>query len=395
MIWLVFALILLAALGLLLLPLLRRRDPAAARIDYDLLVYRDQLAELSRDKERGLLDEAQEEAARTEIQRRMLAAERAEEIFVAAGHLAGNEGRSRKFAAILAACLLPIGGFGLYLWLGHPELPGQPFASRQNDPAMQAASMLAHVQGQIAQKPSAQGYKVLGNLLAEMGRFPEAVEAYRKSLDLGEGDADLWSSFGEATVMVNGGSVVPEARQQFLTALRLDKGDARARFYLGLAESEIGNYAKAVAIWRDLQQDSPPDAPWRNMLAEHIQAFSKEGGFDPESVAPAPPTIPAGAAPMPPKAGVPTGGLAAAIAAAPPQDQQAMIRSMVDGLAAKLQNDPGNLDGWLRLARAYHVLGETAKAGEARDHAAKLIAALPAGSTQRNEAQSQLDSLMR
>ena len=44
------------------------------------------------------------------------------------------------------------------------------------------------------------------------------------------------------------------------------------------------------------------------------------------------------------------------------EDQQAMIRSMVDGLDQKLAANPDNLEGWLRLIRARTVLGDTDKA---------------------------------
>jgi cytochrome c-type biogenesis protein CcmH len=86
--------------------------------------------------------------------------------------------------------------------------------------------------------------------------------------------------------------------------------------------------------------------------------------------------------------------MATAIANAAPDDRQAMIRSMVAGLAAKLDQDPGNLDGWLRLTRAYQVLGESEKASSARSRAAALIATLPIG-TARTEAQERLDAAMQ
>ena len=47
-------------------------------------------------------------------------------------------------------------------------------------------------------------------------------------------------------------------------------------------------------------------------------------------------------------------------------DRQKMIRSMVQRLADRLEDEPGDLEGWRRLARAYEVLGETAKAKDAQ-----------------------------
>lgn len=396
MIWLVFTLILATVLAIMLWPLLTLRHAGPARIDYDLAVYRDQLAEVERDHRRGLLDESQLAGARTEIQRRMLAAEDGS-VFVAHGEVVAETSRRRWSVALVLAAFLSLGGGALYLWLGHPGLPGQPFAARQSDPAFEAQGMIAHIETEMRAAPSARGYRMLGDLYSKQSRYEEAAAAYRQSVSRGGSDAELYSLLAEAEVMANDGSVVPEARADFLSALRLDRTDARARFYLGLAESEIGDYAKAVAIWRDLEKDSPADAPWLSMLREHITAFAKQGGFDPATVAPAPPAIPAAASAMPAgpaaaQSGMPTGPAAAAIAGAAPEDRDRMIRSMVAGLADKMENDPGNLDGWLRLARAYKVLGEKDKSDAARSHAASLIAAMPAGD-QRNEAQEQLDSL--
>jgi len=387
MLWLVLALILIAAIGILLWPLLIRRPGGTARIDYDLAVYRDQLTEIERDHARGLLDEAQLAAARIEIQRRMLAAED-NGLFVVGDGEAAPRRHWRTAVALLL--LLPVGGGALYLWLGHPGLPGQPFASRQSDPAFEAQGMIAHIETEMRQAPSSRGYRMLGELYTKQDRYEEAAAAYRQAVKLGSADAETYSLLAEAEVMANDGSVVPPARADFLSALRLDHADPRARFYLGLAESEIGDYAKAVAIWRDLEKDSPADAPWLGMLREHITAFAKQGGFDPASIAPQPPSVPAGPTV---ESGVPTGAMADAIAGASPEDRQSMIRSMVAGLADKMEKDPGNLDGWMRLARAYKVLGEQDKAGAAKIRAAALIAAMPMGD-QRAEAQGRLDSLM-
>jgi len=51
-----------------------------------------------------------------------------------------------------------------------------------------------------------------------------------------------------------------------------------------------------------------------------------------------------------------------------------MIRGMVDRLSARLQQDGGDVDGWLRLMRAYIVMGERDKAKNARDDARKAVA---------------------
>ncbi|MDH5488550.1 MAG: c-type cytochrome biogenesis protein CcmI, partial [Rhodospirillaceae bacterium] len=55
-------------------------------------------------------------------------------------------------------------------------------------------------------------------------------------------------------------------------------------------------------------------------------------------------------------------------------DQQEMIRSMVERLAARLQENPDDLEGWVRLERAYQVLGEAEKALGAQKEIERLKA---------------------
>jgi len=47
-------------------------------------------------------------------------------------------------------------------------------------------------------------------------------------------------------------------------------------------------------------------------------------------------------------------------------DRSKMIRTMVKRLADRLADEPDDLEGWKRLARAYEVLGETEKAKQAK-----------------------------
>ena len=49
-----------------------------------------------------------------------------------------------------------------------------------------------------------------------------------------------------------------------------------------------------------------------------------------------------------------------------------MIRSMVEGLEARLQDDPSDLEGWRRLGRSRGVLGDSEASAEAYRRAAEL-----------------------
>ena len=391
--WISFAVLTLAVLATLILPLLRRSAAAPPRVDYDMVVYRDQLAELERDQERGLVTPDQVEAARTEILRRMLAAEDAEPPPGAKSLLAGDR-RMRMIAAVSIIVLVPTAALGIYARLGAPSLPDQPYALRGADPEFRMTEMADRLAADLRQKPDADGFVTLAETLFQLRRYPDAVEAYRQAIAMGVVDAQILTSTGEAMVMSNDGMVTPDARQTFQQVLTLDKDDPRARFYLGLAKAQIGKNAEAVSIWRDLEKGRPAEAPWLPMLREHIQEYAKQGGFDPAKIDPVPP-VPAGPSTAkgpnphagvpgaPPVSGevassgeaapgMPSGEAAAAVLAQSPEDRAKTIRSMVAQLAARLDQTPDDFEGWMRLARAYNVLGEAEKSKAAAKHAVSL-----------------------
>lgn len=284
-----FTVLTLGVVSFLLWPLLRRHPARRDHEQHDMTVYRAQLAEVDNDIERGLLTKAQAEAIRTEIHRRMLAVEDAE-LAAAASVRRKPVRESRKIAAVIMAITLPAAAAGLYLFMGTPSLPGKPFAEHLSNPHESALTESAEkMQAELLKKPGIDGYQRLANVFLMMRRYTDATGAYQKAIELGANDALIWSELGEAVALANDGAVVPEAMSAFYKALKLDRKDARARFYIGLAETQIGDFKKAVAIWKDLLRESKPDAPWSAMLKEHIESYAKEGGFDPASIKPAPP----------------------------------------------------------------------------------------------------------
>jgi cytochrome c-type biogenesis protein CcmH len=301
-----------------------------------------------------------------------------------------------RLAAIIAiAAVLPLGTAIMYGVLGSPHLIGKPYAWRlKNDPEFVVASTAERLAELLQNSPSVAGYKRLAQMYFAARNYEQAAAADRRAIELGATDAVTWSELGEAVVMTNGGAVVPEALLAFTNSLGINPQGERSRFYLGLAEAQIGNLKQAVAVWRDLEKDSAADAPWLPMVREHIAAFAKQGGFDPASVPPSPPStgsmnvaITAMANAMHAQAGVsapvtpssnaaPPSGPAAMSAAPAPSlkgdDQDTIIRSMVQQLADRLEKNPDDVAGWQRLAHAYVVLGEKDKARAVIGHAVRL-----------------------
>lgn len=352
---LIFAAMTMMALGVLLLPLLRAETSAAPRMDYDAAVHRDQLAEVERDIERGLIGADQADAVRTEIYRRTLASDHA-----LASEKYVNSRRGKIALALAVFAVLPLGAFLIYAYLGSPELPARPYAARQNDPEFILASEAGLLAQRLEKNPDAKGYAKLGDAYSILRRYDLAIEAYQKATQLDANNAGLWSEYGEAIGLSQGGIVIPEARAAFIKALRIDRHEARSRFYLGLAEIQNQDPHRALAIWRDLEKDSAKDAPWLPMVKEQIGVVAKKYGIDPNSVMPEPPSL--------------TSDAATEIMGMSKSDQSAAIHTMVDRLATRLKDNPDDLEGWRRLAKSYRVLGENDKAKEAEKHIQELQA---------------------
>lgn len=366
MIWIVFLALILAVLALLVVPLLQAGRATADRADYDLTVYRDQLKEVDADLERGLLNAAQAEAARTEIKRRMLAAADKPEGPVSVG-------RATKAFAIVVMVAVPAGALSLYGLLGHPNLPDMPFAARPDkDDAQKMADIGAMVDGlaeRLKQQPGdVEGWTMLARSARMLERFDLAAEAYGRLIALGKRDVDTFSGRGESLLFANEG-FTPEAIAAFQDALRVEPTDVRSRFYLGMGQAELGDARAAIAIWRDLEQSAPADAEWLPGVRARMAEVAKQAGIDPATVAPKAPALP--------PAGQPPAAVAVVPASAPAVakgDTQAMIQSMIDGLAARLKDNPGDAEGWKRLGRAYRV---QEKFDLAKDAYGKAMALLP------------------
>jgi len=371
-------------------PLLRTRGAAPAAADYDRAVYRDQLTELEQDVTRGLINDAEAEAARREIERRLLQTE-----------APGGAGRSapgraapwlRRLALVLVVALPPALGLGLYLQLGTPGLPGLPLAGRDPGGPAEVALLAERLAARVADNPDdVEARLVLAQVYERSGSYAEAAAHYREAIALvakqGQVPGPLHAALGETLVAAGGGRVGREARLAFAAAIEADPGNSRARYYAGLAMAQDGRLQDAIGVWQSLAEDSPPGSPWLGLLQEQIARAAQELGIEP----------PVSARPEAP-ADQPRGPTAGDVEAAQdmtPEERQAFIRSMVDQLATRLEAEPADPDGWLRLARAYVVLGEADKARLALAAAETQIAALPEAAAERAGLSQRLEALRR
>jgi cytochrome c-type biogenesis protein CcmH len=345
----------LAAL-LLALPLLRTPKPARARGEHDLAVYRAQLAELAREHEVGRLGATEHEAARLEVQRRMLAA-------APEAPAAPPAPPAARWAVAVSVLAVPALAAVLYLPRGNPDMPDFPLAQVAAQRAAETAEitrMLGMLRTRLATTAPGsperlQGLVLLANTLRATGDLAGSVAPLREALAI-RFDPEAAINLAEALTLGSEGRVPEEARALLARAVAVSPGDARGEFYLGLAERQAGETAAALSRWQRLAAATPPDAPWLPLLRQRIAEAEGAAGVAPGGVGPAP-DDPA----------------AAAIAALPADQQNAMIRGMVDRLRARLETTPADGEGWLRLARAERVLGNKGAALVALEKAEALL----------------------
>ena len=385
-------LLLVLVVAVLLAALLRRPKAAAARMDYDLAVYKDQLAELESDLERGQIGEAEATAARAEIERRILNVAESGAEPGAADHAPRAGGSTRWMTAAAIGVGVPALSLGLYFHLGTPEYPNVPHAGRniaaekkadqERQQAGEMSSLAAKLAQRLEQDPSnLRGWLLLGRTYLTLQREADAIKALRRAAELAPEDADVMVELAEALVIADNRKIGGEARQLFAKALSVDARRPRPRYYLALANAQAGKIKEAMQGWVDLLAVSPPDAPWRPTVQAGIDKAAQELKIEPNSIEPTlaakllgPPKTEAKADPAPPAAAQPgpTREQMEAAEGMSAGDRQAMIRSMVQRLADRLKEQPDDLAGWQRLANAYRVLGETAKAKEAEEQIKRL-----------------------
>jgi cytochrome c-type biogenesis protein CcmH len=342
---------------MVVLPLMRPQPPAPERAAFDRAVYRDQLAELERDAARGLIDATEAASARLEIERRLLAAD-------APRGTAPAQAAGSAVLAVSLALAVPGAAVLLYLALGAPGVPDQPYAERRQERALagnhaETEKTVAALEQRLKTDPeSASDWLLLARSEASLGLWQKSGEAYRQALRLTQDRPDIAADYGEMLVTAADGIVTPEAHAAFGIALAGDPGNAAARYYLALGEAQEGRGAAAIAAWQLLAGEQPASSPLRAELKTRIAEAAREAGL----------AVPALAAPAP----GPNAAQQQAAARMIPEARRQMIAGMVEGLAVKLEADPGDAEGWLRLARAYGVLGEGDKSADAYAHAAKL-----------------------
>ena len=333
-----------AAAGWLMLRGSRAASVRAVGEDPALAVHRRQLAEIEDLAARDLLPEGEVRAARAEAGRRLLTAAEAVRPAVTSGG-----GRLVLVLAVLA----PLVALGLYGVSGAPGFPDQPFARRlaewrHADPStLDPPRMAALMRLIVTERPTdPEAFKNLALAELASGDAMAASAALRRAVALAPRRADLWAALGETFMAEGEGRIGTDARAAFAEALRLDPASLSARYFLARADIADGKVDQGLAGWQALLATLAPNDPSHAALTAEIAAVRRAGGL---------PQAPA----------------------APARPDAAQIRGMVEGLETRLGTTADDPEGWVRLVRAWSVLGETARRDAALANARALYKGRP------------------
>lgn len=303
--------------------------------------HRSQLTGIEADLAAGRLSEPEATAAKAELAREYLRAKAEEK----APPLAGSGGR---WALLAVLPVVALGSLGLYALAGRADLPAVPLADRESGAAVDPRSLedaVAVVEERLAATPNdIRGWQALGPVYMQIGRYGEAAGAFRRILEIEPPTADRESDLAEALIMAGDGEADEESLTLLRSAAGRDPTHVRSRFYLAGELTRAGDFEEARDLWTELLELATGEEAW--VATARAGLSSAEAGIAAREVA----------APQP-------DGTAAA-----------MIRGMVEGLAARIEAEGGSLQDWMHLVRSRMVIDGPERA---RDDLARGLAALP------------------
>ncbi len=376
--WIISAALALLIAALFALALLTRRAEAEHPAAYDLRIYRDQLKEVERDLARGVINEADAERIRTEVGRRVLAADAQ----LAIADVSSQQPRSLTIViATVIALLLTGGGVAIYTQLGTPGLGDLPHKARlqasqelyssrssheaflarlpvRNAPQQEAGylELVERLREAVASRPDElQGQQFLAQSEARLGNYAAARAAQSAVIRL-KGEAAGASDFvtmAQMYITEADGYVSPEAEAALRRALRADRTDPVARYFLGQMWLQNDRPDRAFGLWSQLLNEGPEEAPWIAPIRQSIDDIAWLAGVD--YTQPAPSEM-ATDMPGPSVQDIENAGEMT------PEERQEMVQSMVQRLNDRLATEGGTPEEWARLISAYGSLGDESRA---------------------------------
>lgn len=294
MFWVIAGILMALVVLLLSWPLLRRRTVAAGASNRatNASIYREQLAELIRDRDSGILLESDYQAAHTELERRLLEDTRSDHRESprdgATALSAAGGGQRAVRTAVTLLLLIPLAAIPLYLLLGKPAAldAGATQSLAANgavDPTAHLNQLAAKLTEQLGMNPNnPEGWVMLGRVYRELGRYDEAEQAYQRAGTTANAESSLILERVEMAVDKNGGRLEGAAQKMLDGVLKKEPGNPRARFLAGYGAFSRNDYKAAISYWEPLLKQVAPDSQdARNLTAGIAEARTRLGGNAP------------------------------------------------------------------------------------------------------------------
>jgi cytochrome c-type biogenesis protein CcmH len=351
-------------LGVFALPFMRRPRGAVSRIESANAMLQDQLAEIERDIARGLISVEDGKAATIEVKRRIIA--------LAGDHdVAMTSTEWGRLVVAGAGILVSTSAVALYFTIGSPEVPSISFA-QQSEARANVSEQTALTQ-QLRMRLEAEdnggpteGWLLLADAYMSMEQFGDAADAYSRVLEREEATVAEFTRFAEALILRDSGQVTPLAERALDRALQMSPNDPAALYYKSFALEQAGRTDAAYSVLVARLDAADGFYPWMEAFVAQANFYGSELGRPVISLTD-----------FAPVARGPDAEDIANAADLSEEDRDAFIKSMVQQLASRLEQEPDDLDGWLQLARAYSVLRDAAGEQEAYQNAGRFITDLP------------------
>ena len=370
-------------------------DPGTSREEKrELRIYADQLREVESELQRGLISAEEAERMRTEVARRLLEADRFDR------RAPGETPRAMRLVGLALVPATIVVAALVYVTAGAPGLPDMPLAQRHAEAAqlraerprqaeLEAAwevdpsrpdpadvdpelmALIERLREALESRPDdLQGHQLLARNEAQIGNHAAAAAAQARVIELRGNEATIADHMllAEAMIFAAGGVVSPEAEQLLEAILRRDPSNQSARYYTGLMFAQTARPDLAFRIWRVLLEDSDPGAPWVPHLRGVLEDLAAVAGVRYT---------------LPPAEAMGSRGPSRedmeAAMEMDPEDREAMIGGMVEGLAARLANQGGTAADWARLIASLGVIGQEERARDIWSEARMVFADRPDG----------------
>ena len=336
----------------------------------DLLIYKDQLIEVEKDLEKGILNKIESDAARIEVSRRILLADKRSK---SENTITKNPKILSRLVTATIFLFILIGTFSIYVYIGNPTLKDMPLKSRlaqaqenrSNRISQENAELLvpdenieapddyldlvSKLRSAMQDRPNdMQGLRLLALHEFRLGKYRSARKAHTQIINIlgNKATAKDFVDFAEVMIVATNGYVSPEAETTLRRALELTPNDGRARYYSGLSMAQNGRPDVALRLWENLLNEGPENAPWIPLIKDQIIDIARLAGVNlSEDQLPGPNSEQIDSAKN-----------------MSDQERMEMIQGMVTSLSNRLATEGGSVNEWARLIRALGVLGETTSA---------------------------------